>query len=233
MQSHLSTNSGLMLALDIQDASEAEKIVASNKDFIDAIKIGTTLLLSPTGGMEVISNLKHKFKLPLLIDSKLKDVPHILLLTAKSYIAHGATAITCWADVGPNALKLLIKNLQNKIEIIVLTALTSLPYSKIENTAKKNILMAVECGCTGVQIPGNYPELIKWAREKIPTNVQILSCGVGSQGGIVGEAIRCGANYEIIGRKILDSTDDQSMREKFHDSYKIIHSMINEYNSQR
>lgn len=225
--SGLSSNSGLMLALDVQDALEAEKIVASNIEFIDAIKLGTTILVSPLGGFQLISNLKQKYNLPILIDSKLKDILHVLLCTAKSYMAHGATAITCWADIGPEALTFLIDKLKDEIEIVVLTALTSLPYQCIEQTAKKNILMAKDCGCMCIQVPGNYPELIKWARKNIPPEVKILSCGVGAQGGIVGEAIKCGADFEIIGRKLLDSYNEKDMSRKFKKSYKIIHEALN------
>ena len=225
MTNSLANTSGLMLALDIPDALLAENIVASNVKFIDAIKLGTMILTSPRGGFQVISRLK-KYKKPILIDSKLKDVPHVLLSTAKSYMAHGATAITCWADIGPDAIKFLIDNLKDQIEIVVLTALTSLPYDNVERLAKKNILISVSCGCKYIQVPGNFPELIKWARINIPKEVMILSCGVGAQGGTIGEAIKCGAGYEIIGRKLLDSFDDDEMTMKFNDAYKVIHDAI-------
>jgi len=225
MANSLANTSGLMLALDVPDALLAENIVANNAKFIDAIKLGTMILTSPTGGFQVISRLK-KYKIPILIDSKLKDVPHVLLSTAKSYVAHGANAITCWADIGPDAIKFLIDNLKDQIEIVVLTALTSLPYDNIESLAKKNILTSVSCGCKYIQVPGNFPELIKWARKNIPKEVMILSCGVGAQGGIIGEAIKCGAGYEIIGRKLLDSFDDDEMTMKFNNAYKVIHEAI-------
>lgn len=219
----LRTGAGLMLALDVNDCSEAEEIVASNRDFIDAVKLGTTLLISPSGGMELISKIRHHYNLPVLVDSKLKDVSHILLATSKSYIAQGATAITCWADVGKEALDFLIDRLQDEIDLVILTALTSLSYGQVENIVKNNVLLAVECGYRLVQIPGNYPELIKWARKQIPSDIIILSCGVGFQGGEIGRAIQFGANYEIIGRHILDS---KNMTRTFQESHGIIHEEL-------
>lgn len=156
-----------------------------------------------------------------MVDSKLKDVSHVLLSTAKSYLAHGATAITCWADVGKDALTFLTDRLYDKIELVILTALTSLSYEQAELTAKNNILLAVECGCDLIQILGNFPELISWAKQHIPTNVKILSCGIGRQGGRIGDAIKYGASYEIIGRHILNSFDiSTSIRE----CHKLIHN---------
>lgn len=225
--SSLSSKSGLMLALDVQDANEAEAIVDANIDYIDAIKIGSTTIVSPSGGFGLISNLHRKHKLPILVDSKLLDVPHVLLSTARSFKAHGATTISCWADIGSTALKFLINNLKGEIEIVVLTALTSLPYESVEKTAKKNILMAIDCGCMFIQIPGNFPELIKWARKYIPKEAKILSCGVGAQGGVIGEAIKCGADFEIIGRKILDSMNGADLSRKLKKFYSIIHEAAN------
>ena len=214
----LRTASCLMLALDVEDSADAERIVGTYREFIDAVKLGTTLLVNPSGGIELISKIKH-FGLPVLVDAKLKDVQHVLLSTARSYRAHGATAVTCWSDIGKKTLNFCIDSLKNEIELVVLTALTSLPYEEIEQLAKEHIITAVECGCQCIQIPGNYPDLILWARDRIPSDVLIVSCGIGRQGGRVGDAIKCGADYEIIGRHILDSAD---MLQAFKDSSKII-----------
>jgi len=221
----LYTNSGLMLALDMEDALEAEAIIADHREFIDAIKLGSTILVSPRGGMGFISRVYKEYDLPVLIDAKLKDVLHVLLSTIRSYRAHGAAAVTCWADVGRETIQFLITNLSNDLDIVVLTALTSLHLKDIEQSAKDNILMAVEVGCRFIQIPGNYPELISWARRKIPSEVKIISCGIGRQGGQIGDAIRCGADYEIIGRYILDSDD---MRSAFRDCAGVIRQRVSE-----
>lgn len=219
-------SSGLMLALDVEQAEDAEYIIATYREYIDAVKVGTTLLISPTGGMQIISKIRQKYDLPVLVDSKLKDVPHVLLSTIRSYRAHGATGVTVWADIGKEALGTVIRGLNQDSEytdLVVLTALTTLPFNQIEEPTKKNILMSVNCGVRFLQIPGNYPELITWARNQIPPEVMLIACGVGRcQGGIVGEAINCGADYEIIGRHILDSEESEDMGEAFRKSSRII-----------
>lgn len=218
--SDLLSGSGLMLALDLEDASEAEEIIAVYRRYIDAVKLGTILLVSPTGGMGLISRIKNQYRLPVLVDAKLKDVAHVMLSTARSYKAHGAGAITCWHDVGEKAIKFLIDSLQGEIDIVILSALTSLQLHEIYDSATRGILSAIRAGCKIIQIPGNYPELIKWARGNIPDEVRIVSCGVGTQGGIIGNAIECGADYEIIGRRILDS---DNIEESFIYSFEKIH----------
>ena len=203
----LSDKSGLMLALDVESSVDAVKLISDNQDYIDAVKLGTTLLVSPEGGFDVIEKISKSYNLPVFVDAKLKDVTHVLISTLMSYKRYGASAVSCWADIGREALCFINERLKAEIDLVVMTALTSLPLSEIENSAKNNILMAVECGCEFLQIPGNFPGLIQWARKNIPESVKIVSCGIGYQGGRIGEAIKLGATYEIIGRHILDSSD--------------------------
>ena len=223
----ISLNPGLMLALDVEDFKTADRILHQNRDYINSVKLGSTILVSPNAGFKIISHIRKKYSIPVVLDSKLKDVPHVLLSTSKSYATHGASAITCWADIGEEALKFLINNLDDVVEIIVLTALTSLPYQNQKNIAKKNIQMAVSCGCKLIQIPGNFPELIIWARNNIPSDIHIVSCGFGPQGGIIGDAISWGANHEIIGRKLIDHDDDEKMKACFKETYQTLHQALN------
>lgn len=222
----ISLNPGLMLALDVEDFETADRILSKNRAFIDTVKLGSTILTSPNAGFKIISHIKNNYSIPVVVDSKLKDVPHVLLSTSKSYAIHGASAITCWADIGEEALKLLINNLNGIVDIITLTALTSLPFQLQKKTAKENIQMAVNCGCRFIQVPGNFPELITWARNNIPADINIVSCGVGPQGGIIGNAISCGANHEIIGRKLLDHESDKKMNACFKKTYKTLHKAL-------
>lgn len=215
-----------MLALDVEDFETADRILSQNIAFIDTIKLGSTILTSPNAGFKIIPHIKNNYSVPIVVDSKLKDVPHVLLSTSKSYAIHGASAITCWADIGEDALRALINNLNGVVDIIVLTALTSLPFQLQKKTAKDNIRMAVSCGCKFIQIPGNFPELITWARNNIPADIGIVSCGVGPQGGVIGNAIKCGANHEIIGRKLIDHDSDKKINVHFKKTYQIIHKIL-------
>lgn len=229
---YLSSCSGLMLALDVEEFEIADAILSENNRFVDAVKLGSTILTSPKAGYKTISHIKKKYSLPILVDSKLKDVPHVLLSTARSLADHGASAFTCWADIGEESLRMLLDNLDGVIDLVVLTALTNLPQPSQEDNARNNILLAVKCGCRFIQIPGNFPALIKWARSNIPPDIKILSCGIGTQGGIVGEAIRYGANLEIIGRKLLDCADEKEMHNTFINFHNIIHASIKNNSEQ-
>ena len=216
----LSDKQGLMLALDVESYLDAEKIISENKDYIDAVKIGTTLLTSPQGGFELIGKISKNYNLPVFVDAKLKDVTHVIISTILSYKQHGASAVSCWADIGQKAICFINERLKSEIDLVIMTALTSLPFGQIENTAKKNIMMAVDCGCEYVQIPGNFPKLISWARKNTQARIKIVSCGIGHQGGKIGQAIKNGATYEIIGRHILDSYDISTT---LRDTHRLIH----------
>jgi len=220
----LNDRQGLMLALDVESCLDAEKIISENKDYIDAVKLGTTLLTNPKGGFGIISKISKNYDLPVFVDAKLKDITHVIISTILSYKQHGASAVSCWADIGKKAICFINERLKPEIDLVIMTALTSLPYHVIENTAKKNIMIAVDCGCEYVQIPGNFPKLINWARENIKEPIKIVSCGMGCQGGEIGQAIENGATYEIIGRYILDSYDISTTLRETH---KLIHDKLN------
>jgi orotidine-5'-phosphate decarboxylase len=67
--------------------------------------------------------------------------------------------------------------------------------------------------------PATRPERIV-ALRKIIDNLEIISPGVGAQGGKASDAIRAGADYIIVGRAIYESTDPATAARKLVDEVK-------------
>ncbi|MGB9705400.1 MAG: orotidine 5'-phosphate decarboxylase, partial [Pyrobaculum sp.] len=60
-------------------------------------------------------------------------------------------------------------------------------------------------------LPGNQPELVARARKMVGCSYRIISPGIGAQGGRPGGALRAGADFEIVGRYVIE--DQERVRE--------------------
>jgi orotidine-5'-phosphate decarboxylase len=76
-----------------------------------------------------------------------------------------------------------------------------------QKLGEKIAKMAKELGATGIVAPATRPNRVKRYRDIIGENMLIISPGVGPQGGQIGDAIKEGANFEVIGRLIYTSND--------------------------
>jgi orotidine-5'-phosphate decarboxylase len=72
--------------------------------------------------------------------------------------------------------------------------------------------VGVECGAKGFIAPATRPDRIAAIRAIIGDR-EILSPGVGAQGGSAASAIRAGADYVIAGRAIYNAEDPRAAAE--------------------
>jgi orotidine-5'-phosphate decarboxylase len=66
--------------------------------------------------------------------------------------------------------------------------------------------MATAAGATGIIAPATRPERVR-ALKGLIGSLQILSPGVGAQGGMAKDAILAGADAVIVGRTIYESRE--------------------------
>ena len=66
--------------------------------------------------------------------------------------------------------------------------------------------MAREVGARGIVAPATRPERVA-ALRRIIGDLEIISPGVGAQGGKASDALRAGADYVIVGRSIYNAPD--------------------------
>ena len=188
---------GIVVALDVDDTSIAAKIA----EWVDAIKVNYPLVLSK--GISVIRELAACK--PVIADFKIADVPHISAKIAELAFKNGAKAVITHGFTGSDSVKAVLKVAsQFDGEVYVVSELSSEGGKEfMTGVSEKIVEMAKKLGCSGIIAPATRPERIKKLRE-IAGNMQILSPGVGAQGGKAVEAIRAGADFIIVGRSIYE-----------------------------
>ena len=201
-------SSRLVLALDETDPVRALDVAKSVAPFVAKIKINYPLVLS--AGLEIVTEIS-KFS-PVICDFKVADIPNTNRLIAKEAFEAGASGIIAHAFPGPESLKAIREVDSTKDMYIVITM--SHPkggdYFDIENFCK----LALEVGATGVVAPATRPEDVAKVSELVG-DLEIISPGVGAQGGSSKETIKAGANYIIVGRGIYLSDDPVAAAEKY------------------
>jgi orotidine-5'-phosphate decarboxylase len=205
---------GLVIALDVDDVSKAVKIACELKsakgNFI--IKVGRPLEIQLGG--KVISLVKNTSILPLIYDGKIADIPYISKKISKNAYQLGADAVIVHAFVGSDVLKEIINlNMGDVIAVIDMTHSGSREF--IEPVALKLAKMAVDVGVDGVVLPATKPRIVKEI-SKIVKDCYIISPGVITQGAKIGDAIKSGADYEIVGRAIYNADNPREVAEELY-----------------
>jgi len=191
----------LILALDVTSRAEAKRVVDASKEYLDAIKINWPLIMA--AGPEIISELS-KVK-DVICDLKIADIPNTNRLICEQAIGRGASAVICQGFVGEDSVKACVD--AAKGQVFVVTEMSH-PGGKqfTAPVADKLASLAKAAGARGIVAPATRPERISDLR-KIIGSMEIISPGVGAQGGKASDAIRAGADYIIVGRAIYESTD--------------------------
>ncbi len=202
--------SHLILALDETDGEKALSIARSVAGIVDAIKINWPLVLS--AGPEMITKLSQISD--VICDFKVADIPNTVRLIVEQSVARGASAVIVHAFPGSDSLSEAVKAAGKDVAIYAVTEMSH-PGGK-EFTAPNAEALAhvgVECGVRGFIAPATRPERIAEIR-RIIGDREILSPGVGAQGGSASDAIRAGADYVIVGRAIYKAEDPRVVAEQ-------------------
>lgn len=203
-------NSKIIYNLDTEKALE---IFDKIQEYFAAIKINRTLI--DEFGFEILSKLK-KYNIPLIADFKIADVPHTNKILARNAKNAGFDAITVHAFIGSDAI-LAVKEIIDPILVVAMSHNGSREFlsKHIENFCN----LALNLNINVVVAPATKVEEIKKVRE-ILKNALILSPGAGAQGGKYGNALKAGANFEMIGRGIYESEDPKKEILKILEWYK-------------
>lgn len=206
----LRRENGIVLALDVESKSRAMRIASDVVEYVDAIKVGYPLILS--AGLGVLREMKGLEK-PVIADLKVADIPTISaricqLADASDYvIVHGFVGEDVVATCAEVAKIFVVAEMSHPGAVEYMGRLSD----ELASMATRH--------AEGIIAPATRPERVKTLRS-IVGDLLILSPGVKAQGAAVGDAIKAGADYEIIGRGICDSADPKKAAEEFSRTLK-------------
>lgn len=207
-------NTRVILALDVTSRAEAMRVVNAVSEHVDAIKINWPLILA--AGPEIIREMS-KVK-DVICDMKIADIPNTNRLIVEQAMSRGASAVICHGFTGEDSVKACVE--AAKGQVFVVTEMSH-PGGKqfTAPAADKLAGLAKSAGARGIVAPATRPERISDLR-KIIGNMEIISPGVGAQGGKASDAIRAGADYIIVGRAIYESPNPGEAARKLADEVR-------------
>lgn len=216
-------NSKLILALDVAE-EDIEKenidkkylnILSEVKNSIAAVKIGYPLVLKTNLG--ILTQAKRKVGVPVIADFKIADIPYTNRQISRCAYKAGADGVIAHAFVGQDSLEAVINAAREEGEkgVIILPSMSHEGGKMfIQPLCNQMIKLAKEVGATGIIGPATRPEDVENLRSRAGKDLLIITPGVGAQGAHPGDAIRCGADYEIVGRAIYTSDAPEKEAEK-------------------
>jgi len=183
----------IVVALDA-DYSKALEIARELAGLVAGFKIGWDLILER--GISIVGEFSKLG--PIVVDLKIADVPHISERIAKKLISAGACCIIAHGFLYPSSLR--------GDEVYALIKMT-VPtfYDRIW----QELLDSLK-DVRGYVVPANDPRAIEEIRRREGCSKRIISPGIGAQGGKPGDALKAGADLEIVGRYVLENLSNLS-----------------------
>ncbi len=192
----------LVLALDVYERERAIGVLNAASPYLWAVKLNWPLILG--SGLGIIEDIKEMAGLPVIADLKLADIPNTNSLIARKIFEAGADYVIVHGFTGRDSVEAVMADGE---VIIVVDMSHEGAHEFIRPIADRLVDMANELRPFGVVAPATRPERIERVRKRLLKGIMIFSPGIGAQGGSVGEALKAGADFVIVGRAIYSSPD--------------------------
>lgn len=214
---NMDVKNNIILAMDLMDLKEAERVCESINEYIDTIKIGYPLTLAE--GLSTIGFFKDNFDYKVICDYKVADIPATNEKIANQTFDAGADAIICHGFVGSDSVDACKTSAEDHGgEIFLLTEMSHPGAIKfLQPNADEIARMGVEMGNTNYVAPSTRPERLSEIRDIVGKDAFMISPGVGTQGGDPRETLKY-SNALIIGRSIYNAEDPEKATKDIVDS---------------
>ena len=212
------TRNPIIVALDVDSADEARKLIDQLAGSIKVFKVGMELYAA--SGLEVVRYLQAKH-LDVFLDLKFYDIPETVKRATAQVAKTGVKFLTVHASASIMRAAVEGKGASG-LKLMAVTVLTSfgpedmaeLGYNgEIADLVELRARKAIECGMDGWIAS---PLEAKRLREKVNPAATLITPGVRSAGAAVGDqkrvatpadALKAGADYVVIGRQITRAPD--------------------------
>ncbi|MGQ9595969.1 MAG: orotidine-5'-phosphate decarboxylase [Thermoproteota archaeon] len=205
--------SRIILAFDEHDGGEmlVEKlgqVCEELREHLVSIKIGFPTMLST--GLPKLKKVIGRFneEYVFISDIKIADISYTNSLTAKLLYEAGFDAVISHGFIGyEGGLEGLFQEARRFGGGVVIVVSMSHAGSRefIDPNIEGLVQMALKHGADGVVAPATRTQIVRRVRKLAGDGVLILTPGVGVQGAPYGAGLSAGADFEIIGRSIMNS----------------------------
>jgi orotidine-5'-phosphate decarboxylase len=233
----------LILAIDSEGAGIEElyrrtrRLLDQTLEHLCAVKLGRqTVLNLGTKHVHSLTRIIHDNGIPCIIDDKVNDIGETNRAIAYAYFRLGFDGLTAnpfagWRD----GLQPLFQTAHSRGKGVILLGYMShlgasegygqrvlpkgggQPRLQYELFAQK----ALRWKADGIVVGATRPGIVREFKSILRGVVPIYSPGVGVQGGQLGEALRAGTDYFIVGRSITrDRTPEKAARGLAEKSWK-------------
>jgi orotidine-5'-phosphate decarboxylase len=219
----------LIVALDVETVDEARRLVDELRETVGMFKIGAQLFTASGAAFvrEVIAAGARVF-----LDLKFHDIPNTVAAASREAARLGVSLFNVHASGGSEMMRRAVEALREtcarenlpRPKILAVTVLTSGSAQTLQETGILNTTieeqvlrlawLAAKCGVDGVVAS---PHEIHLVRENVlredflivAPGVRPASVAHDDQKRVMtpGEAVRCGADYIVVGRAILQAED--------------------------
>ena len=176
----MDVKNNIILAMDLMDLKEAERVCESINEYIDTIKIGYPLTLAE--GLSTIGFFKDNFDYKVICDYKVADIPATNEKIANQTFDAGADAIICHGFVGSDSVDACKTSAEDHGgEVFLLTEMSHPGAIKfLQPNADEIARMGVEMGITNYVAPSTRPERLSEIRDIVGKDAFMISPGVGT-----------------------------------------------------
>jgi len=210
----------IIVALDPPPSVDAEEWCSSivsrlvGGPRLAGFKIGLPAVIAK--GVEWVRKVFRDFEGLLVADLKLADVAPIMEIVLERLRSVGFNAVIVHAFIGGKGGLEEVADWchRNGVKLVAVVSMSH-PGSRdfLDRHTPEMVSMCRRLGVWGFVAPATRPEMVKLVRSLAPES-KILSPGIGAQGARPGDALRAGADYEIVGRAITRSADPRKALEE-------------------